>query len=162
MQELAVHVCAPCRTQVKWHVYGTYLRAFHLGAVTAMVVFYASEQGTRIATNAWLAHWSREQVGEQHLLVHSVLMCDLFVVIVYECLCPIQWCHTATNAWLAHWSREQVGEQRLCESCVPLHMYASVESCNRDTTARPAHWSRWHVGTGLRVDKHSLANRLPS
>lgn len=63
LHESAVYVCAPCRTQVKWHVYGTYLRAFHLGAVAAMVLFYASEQGSRIATNAWLAHWSREQVG---------------------------------------------------------------------------------------------------
>ncbi|GIL66378.1 hypothetical protein Vafri_19915, partial [Volvox africanus] len=52
--------------QVKWKVYGAYMEAFHVAAVIAIVLFWAAEQGTRLATNAWLARWSRsvqQQVG---------------------------------------------------------------------------------------------------
>ncbi|KXZ50332.1 hypothetical protein GPECTOR_17g973 [Gonium pectorale] len=49
--------------QVKMRVYGAYFRAFHPAAAVAMVLFWSAEQGTRLATNAWLAHWSRTAGG---------------------------------------------------------------------------------------------------
>ncbi|EFJ44543.1 ABC transporter, partial [Volvox carteri f. nagariensis] len=51
--------------QVKWKVYGAYLRAFHVAAAVAILLFWSAEQGTRLATNAWLAHWSRDQQQQQ-------------------------------------------------------------------------------------------------
>ncbi|KAG2436423.1 hypothetical protein HXX76_006727 [Chlamydomonas incerta] len=51
--------------QVKWRVYGAYLADFHWAAAAAMVLFWSVEQGTRLGTNAWLAHWSRDMQQRQ-------------------------------------------------------------------------------------------------
>ncbi|KAG2454612.1 hypothetical protein HYH02_000453 [Chlamydomonas schloesseri] len=51
--------------QVKWRVYGAYLSAFHWAAAVAMLLFWSAEQGTRLGTNAWLAHWSRDMQRHQ-------------------------------------------------------------------------------------------------
>ncbi|GLI60927.1 hypothetical protein VaNZ11_003158 [Volvox africanus] len=86
--------------QVKWKVYGAYMEAFHVSAAVAIVLFWAVEQGTRLATNAWLARWSRsmqQQVGTNkaggagldHFAVVYILLAGVYALATF--------CRSTTN-----------------------------------------------------------------
>ncbi|GIL81581.1 hypothetical protein Vretimale_729 [Volvox reticuliferus] len=86
--------------QVKWKVYGAYMEAFHVAAAVAMVLFWAAEQGTRLATNAWLARWSRSiqqqintskagGIGLGHFAVVYVLLAGVYAFATF--------CRSTTN-----------------------------------------------------------------